>query len=189
MAPREPGDDEVGLRPVLYKVAASLDGYIAGPDGELDWIRGGSFDELKATYASVDTALLGRRTYELTLRPGAPPWPADWSIVVFSGSLAPEEHPDVRVVRDDAAATVAELRRQPGRTIWLFGGASLFRSLLEAGQVDIVEVTIIPVLLGGGVPLLEAGSSQTRLTLEAARPHPGGAVTLRYRVSGPEPER
>src|SRR6185503_11979064 len=134
------------MRRVLYRVAASLDAYIAGQRGEIDWIVRDPTVDFAALYASVDTVLLGRRTYELTQQPGAPPWPAGWHIHVFSRTLAPEQHPGVTVVSRDAEATVAALRAGSGREIWLFGGGSLFRSLLEGKQVDIVEVVVIPVL-------------------------------------------
>jgi dihydrofolate reductase len=167
------------MRRVLYRVAASVDGYIAGPRGELDWIVRDPAVDLTKVYESVDTVLLGRRTYELTRQPGAPPWPRGWQIYVFSRTLKPEEHPGVTVVRADAGPRVAALRAAPGREIWLFGGGSLFRSLLEAGQVDLVEVVVVPVLLGGGIPLLEAGAPLTRLALEDIQRYPSGLLGLR----------
>jgi dihydrofolate reductase len=170
------------MRRVLYRVAASVDGYIAGPRGELDWIVRDPAVDLTKVYESVDTVLLGRRTYELTRQPGAPPWPRGWQIYVFSRTLKPEEHPGVTVVRADAGPRVAALRAAPGREIWLFGGGSLFRSLLEAGQVDLVEVVVVPVLLGGGIPLLEAGAPLTRLALEDIQRYPSGLLGLRYGV-------
>jgi dihydrofolate reductase len=88
----------------------------------------------------------------------------------------------VTVISGDAGATVAGLRAAPGREIWLFGGGGLFRSLLEAKQVDIVEVAIIPVMLGGGVPLLETGAPLTRLSLVHSQSYPSGLVSLRYEV-------
>jgi dihydrofolate reductase len=170
------------MRRVLYRVAASVDGYIAGPRGELDWIVRDPAVDLTKVYESVDTVLLGRHTYELTRQPGAPPWPRGWQIYVFSRTLKPEEHPGVTVVRADAGPRVAALRAAPGREIWLFGGGSLFRSLLEARQVDLVEVVVMPVLLGGGIPLLEAGAPLTRLALEDIQRYPSGLLGLRYRV-------
>jgi dihydrofolate reductase len=170
------------MRRVLYRVAASVDGYIAGPRGEVDWIVHDSAVDFAKVYESVDTVLLGRRTYELTRQPGAPPWPRDWQIYVFSRTLTPEEHPDVSVVRTDAGPRVAALRAAPGREIWLFGGGGLFRSLLEAKQVDFVEVLVVPVLLGGGIPLLETGAPITRLALEQVKRYPSGLLSLRYRV-------
>ena len=170
------------MRRVLYRVAASLDGYIAGPRGEVDWIVHDPAVDFAKVYEQVDTVLLGRRTYELTRQPGAPPWPRDWQIYVFSRTLTPEEHPGVTVVRVEAGARVAALRAAPGRDIWLFGGGSLFRSLLGAKQVDIVEVLLVPVLLGGGIPLLERGAPLTRLILEGVERYPSGLLSLRYRV-------
>ena len=175
------------MRPVLYRVAASVDGYIAGPRGEVDWIVHDPTVDLAKVYESVDTVLLGRRTYELTRQPGASPWPRGWQIYAFSRTLAPEEHPGVTVVRTDAGPRVAALRAAPGREIWLFGGASLFRSLLRAKQVDFVEVMVIPVLLGGGIPLLEVGAPLTRLALEDVQRYPSGLLGLRYRVPDAAP--
>jgi dihydrofolate reductase len=170
------------MRRVLYRVAASLDGFIAGPRGEVDWIVYDPAVDFTKVYEQVDTVLLGRRTYELTCQPGAPPWPQGWQILVFSRTLAPEEHPGVTVVRAEAGRRVAALRTAPGRDIWLFGGGSLFRSLLGAKQVDLVEVLVVPVLLGGGIPLLKTGAPLTRLALEQVERYPSGLLSLRYRV-------
>lgn len=170
------------MREVLYRVAASLDGYIAGPDGEVDWIVHDSAMDFAKIYGSVDTVLLGRRTYELTRQPGAPPWPPGWQVYVFSRTLPPEEHPGVTVVSVEAGPRVAALRATHGRHIWLFGGGSLFRSLLEARQVDLVDVLVVPILLGGGIPLLETGAPLTRLALEEVERYPSGILSLRYRV-------
>jgi dihydrofolate reductase len=101
---------------------------------------------------------------------------------VFSRTLPPEQHPGVTVVNDDAGPRVAALRAQRGRQIWLFGGAGLFRSLLEAQQVDVIEVLVVPVLLGSGTPLLEPGARMTRLVLEDVERYPSGLLSLRYRA-------
>jgi dihydrofolate reductase len=170
------------MREVLYRVATSLDGYIAGPHGELDWIVHDPSVDFAKVYESVDTVLLGRRTYELTRQPGAPPWPQGWQVYVFSRTLPPQDRSGVTIVSADAGARVAALRAAPGREIWLFGGGSLFRSLLEAKQVDLVEVLVMPVLLGGGIPLLETGAPVTRLALEHVQQYASGLIGLRYRV-------
>ena len=170
------------MREVMYRVAVSLDGYVAGPTGEVDWIVHDPAVNFSALYESVDTVLLGRRTYELTRQPGAPPWPRGWRIYVFSRTLDPAEHPGVVVVAADAGRRVAALRAESGADIWLFGGGSLFRSLLEAGQVDRVDVGVVPVLLGGGIPLLEPGAPRTPLTLEGVQRYPTGLLGLRYRI-------
>src|SRR5919112_5843217 len=120
------------MRRVHYRVATSVDGYIADQRGEFDWIVPEPAIDLSAVYAGVDTVLLGRRTYELTLQPGAPPWPAGWRIYVFSRTLVPAQHPGVTIVSSEAGSIVAGLRAAAGREIWLFGGGGLFRSLLDA---------------------------------------------------------
>ena len=170
------------MRQVLYRVASSIDGYISGPRGEIDWIVHDPTMNLSAVYDGVDTVLLGRRTYELTQQPGAPAWPGGWRIYVFSRTPATKPHPAVTIVNEDPGPIVADLRAGRGKEIWLFGGAGLFRSLLAAKQVDIIELAVSPVLLGGGTPLVEVGAPSTRLALVHSRSHPSGVVTLRYEV-------
>ena len=170
------------MRRVRYNVAASLDGYIAGPDGEFDWIPSDPTVDFAALFAKVDTVLLGRRSFEIT-KAGPAPWAPGTRVYVFSHTLRPEDHPGVTVVTEDAGGVVAGLRAEPGEgEIWLFGGGELFRSLLAAGQVDTVEVTIAPILLGGGVPLLPPGAPRTALALAGTHPYPSGMVTLTYTV-------
>lgn len=172
------------MRRVRYNVAASLDGYIAGPGGEFDWIPADPTVDFAALFANVDTVLLGRRSYEVALQGGAAAWGAGTRVYVFSRTLRPADHPGATIVRDDAGAVVASLRAEPGDgEIWLFGGGALFRSLLAAGQVDAVEITVVPVVLGGGVPLLARGGARTALTLTGTRTYPSGMVTLLYGVT------
>jgi dihydrofolate reductase len=171
------------MRRVRYNVAATLDGYIAGPEGEFDWIPNDPTVDFAAIFAKVDTVLLGRHSFELTRRSGAAPWAPGTRVYVFSRTLRAEDHPGVTLVADDAGRVVAALRAEPGEgEIWLFGGGELFGSLLAAGQVDSVEVTIVPILLGGGVPLLPPTAPRTTLALTATHTYPSGMVTLSYAV-------
>ena len=170
------------MRRVRYRVAASLDGYIAGPRGEIDWIVPDPTVDFAAIYAGFDTVLLGRRTYELTRQPGAPPWPPGWRIYVFSRTLDPAAHPGTTVVRMDAGPTVRALRSESGRDIWLFGGGRLLGSLLAEQVVDQVEVAVMPVLLGGGVPLA-VDAPRTRLRLIRTDATPSGIVNLQYDIA------
>ncbi len=172
------------MRRVRYNVAASLDGYIATADGGYDWIPEDPTVDFGALFATVDTVLLGRHSYEVTRRTSEMAWPVGSRIYVFSTTLRQHEHPGVTVVRDHTADVVAALRAEPGDgDIWLFGGGRLFSSLLAAGQVDRVEVSVVPVLLGGGIPLNLPGTPQAALTLLDTRSYPSGIVMLNYSVN------
>ncbi len=171
------------MRRVRYSVAMSLDGYIAGPNGESDWIVMDPDIDFGALMGAFDTMLLGRKTYEATRGHGGGGMPG-MSVYVFSRTLRQAECKGV-TVSADPAATLAEIKRAEGRDIWLFGGGSLFGSLLQLGLVDAVEVAVIPVLLGGGVPLLPEGSAAKRkLRLAGHRVYPKtGTVSLEYAVA------
>jgi dihydrofolate reductase len=169
------------MRRVRYRVTASLDGHIAGPVGEIDWIVADPSIDFRALYAEFDTVLLGRHTYALTLQPGAPPWPAGWRIYVVSRTLPAEQPAGVTVVRS-VDETVAALRAESGRDIWLFGGGVLAASVLDADLLDRVEVSVMPVLLGGGPRLVAVGAPRTRLKLASSRSSPNGILHLEYEV-------
>jgi dihydrofolate reductase len=170
------------MKRLRYQVAVSLDGFIAGPDGEYDWIVSDSSIDFGALFKEFYTAVMGRRTYEVLTAPGGSGALTGLDVVVFSRSLAPKAAKGIRITKDDASDVVAALKKQPGRDIWLFGGGVLFRSLLDAGLVDTVEVALIPVLLGSGTPLLPPGAP-ARLELFDRRILPAsGIVMLSYRV-------
>ncbi len=171
------------MRRVRYQVATSLDGYIAGPQGEADWIITDPDIDFRALFAQFDTALIGRRTFEAMARgkkkaAGLP----GMRTFVFSRTLRPRDYPKVTVVAENAEQTVSALRAESGKDIWLFGGGLLFRSLLGAGLVDTVELAVIPVLLGEGIPLLPAPARIAKLTLTGHKVYKTGIVLLQYAV-------
>jgi dihydrofolate reductase len=172
------------MRKVRYNVAASLDGYIAGPGGDFSWIPDDPTVDFAAIFARVDTVLLGRHSYETVHAHGAPPpWAPSTRVFLFSRTLRSTDHPDVTAVSGDASTVVEALRGESGDgDIWLFGGGTLFGSLLAAGQVDRVEVTIVPILLGDGIPLLPFGAPPTSLALTHTHVYPSGMVSLQYDV-------
>ena len=102
---------------------------------------------------------------------------------VFSRTLQSDAHPGVTIVGEDAATTLASLRQAPGRDIWLFGGGELFRSLLQIGEVDRIEVGLVPVLIGRGIPFLPGLDRVTRLRLTDTRRYPTGIMMLTYEVA------
>src|SRR5262245_26927947 len=170
------------MRKVAYGGAMSLDGFIAGPNGEYDWIVMDPEIDFAALMARFDTFLIGRKTFEAMRRMGnGAPAPGIRNIV-FSRTLRPEDCPQA-TLSDDAEGLVADLRKQPGKDIALFGGGELFRSLLAAGLVDEVSFSVIPVLLGGGIPLLPSPADRARLKLKAHRVYKKtGTVGLEYVV-------
>ncbi len=171
-------------RRVRYQVAVSLDGFIAGPNGEADWIVMDPSIDFGALFEEFDTALMGRKTYEVMIAQGGSGAMPGLEVVVFSRTLPSSSRKGVRIANGDPRAVVSALKTKPGRDIWLFGGGALFRSLLDARLVDTVEVAVVPVLLGSGVPLLPPGGS-TKLVLSDQKTLPtSGIVVLSYSVPG-----
>ena len=171
-------------RRLRYQVAVSLDGFIAGSKGEYDWIVMDPAIDFAAMYKEFDTAVMGRKTYEVMTAQGGHGKIPGLEVIVFSRTLPPAAYPGVRIVHDDPREVVSKLKMKTGRDVWLFGGGVLFRLLLDAGLVDTVEVAVIPVLLGSGIPLLPPGAA-TKLILADHQVLPAsGIVALSYSVPG-----
>jgi dihydrofolate reductase len=169
------------MRRLRYSVAMSLDGFIAGPKGEYDWIVMDPDFDWKALYGQFDTLLMGRLTYDTMRERGMSPKSMGMKAVVVSTTLIPNQHKDVTVVGSSVPETVAALKAEPGKDIWLCGGGVLFRYLLDAGQVDGIDIAVVPVLLGSGVPLVPEGQ-RYRLKLVESKTRPSGIVMLKYDV-------
>jgi dihydrofolate reductase len=170
------------MRELVYSVAASLDGFIAGPNGEYDWIIQDPTMDFGEIFRQFDTAVMGRNCYEGMLRLGHSPKELGMKTYVASTTLIPAQHPEVSIISTDVAKTVADLKRKSRKSIWLFGGGTIFRSLLDAGLVDRVEVSVIPILLGGGVPLVPPGR-RWPLNFKDSRTFPSGIVSLTYGIA------
>ena len=165
-----------------YQVAVSLDGFIAGPNGDYDWIVMDPAIDFTALHKMFDTAVMGRKTHAMMTAQGGTGAMPGLEVIVFSRTLPPAERKGIRITGEDPATVVAALKKRPGKDIWLFGGGELFRTLLDASLVDTVEVAVIPVLLGSGVPLLPPGGS-TKLVLADQKTLPkSGIVVLSYGV-------
>jgi dihydrofolate reductase len=169
------------MRQLRYSVAASLDGYIAGPKGEFDWIVVDPEIDFADMYAGFSGLVMGRRSYDVYVSTGGGVGPA-LPTYVYSRTL-PEGDRDGVTFASDAVSHVRRLKAADGKPLWLWGGGELFRGLAAAGLVDGIDVAIIPILLGGGLPLLPTPGPRLRLRLRAHRLYEGtGTLMLEYDV-------
>jgi dihydrofolate reductase len=165
-----------------YSVATSLDGYIAGPNGEFDWITIDPDIDFAAMYAAFGGILMGRRSFEVfTATGGAEGGPIP--TYVYSRSLPVGTREGVTFV-NDAVPHVRTLKAGPGeKPLWLWGGGEFFRSMAAAGLVDGVDVAVIPIVLGGGIPLVATPGPRLSLRLKTHRLYAKtGTLSLEYDV-------
>lgn len=167
---------------VRYRVAMSLDGYIAGLGGEIDWIVPDPAIDFGALFAQFDTFIMGRRTFELTLQPSSPPFPPGSKVFVVSRTLREADHPNVSVLTEVSPGAIGRVREAAEKDVWLFGGGQIFRSLLDQGLVDTIEVALMPVVLGAGVPMVAYHARPSRLRLMSHKVYGSGIVALDYAV-------
>ena len=149
------------------------------PIHDARWITMDPDVDFSSVFKQFDTILVGRGTFEPMVAAGRTSMPGMKTIVV-SRTLRPEDHPDVVIV--PGIEVLTDLKASPGKDIWLFGGGKLFRSLAEAGMVDTVEVSVIPILLGDGVPLAPNLSKWINLSLVNHKVYSSGAVSLEYAI-------
>jgi len=170
------------MRRVQYSVAMSLDGYIADPNGGYEWIVIDPEIDFDAMFKGFDSVLMGRKSYDAAVKQGGYGMPGKKTYVI-SRTLRQPDCPEA-TVSDDPKKTVAALKKEKkGKDIWLFGGGELFRSLLHLGLVDVIEVAVIPVLLGKGLPMLPSPATLAKLKLTKHRIYrKTGTVLLTYAV-------
>jgi dihydrofolate reductase len=171
------------MRLVRFGGAMSLDGYIAGPNGEYDWIVMDPEIDFAGLMKQFDTFLIGRKTFDAMKRMGNDGKSMRGiTNIVLSRTLRQSDYPTVRI-ESHAVRLVTELKEHPGKDIAIFGGGELFRSLLAEGLVDRIEMSLIPVLLGGGIPLLPPPAGRAKLKLRASRVYEKtGTVGLEYDI-------
>lgn len=176
---------------VVYYVAASLDGYIATSDGGLEWLSpfeaAGEDYGYNDFYAGVDAIFIGRRTYELVRE--MPSWPyAGKPCWVFGRGTVEPLGPDVTLTGKEPGAVLAELEAQGVRRAWLVGGGRLASAFRAAGLITEYIVSVVPVILGSGIPLFDAEGPVEGLRLVESKVFPVGMVQLRYLSNRPAGE-
>jgi dihydrofolate reductase len=178
-------------RKIIVYAATSADGFIARPDGDIDWLTSRpapkGFYGIGEFAASIDTKILGRKTYEKSLTLGAK-FDGKTKIYVFSArSPAAAPHAGVEFVSEPIEAFARRLRAARGKDIWMMGGGGIIGSFLEAGAIDQFIINVMPVLIGEGIPLIALGYRHVPLKLLSTRQFDDGVVQLHYEVPGPVP--
>jgi len=176
------------MRLVTFGVANSLDNFIARPDGAVDWLVWD--DEVaeitKKFWKTIDTVVMGRKTYEVAAGSGSGAYPGVKNYV-FSRTLKLPRSKEVEVISQDAAEFVGQLKNEPGKGICVMGGGELAHSLFQARLIDQIGLNIQPVLLGSGVPLFYEMNAQLDLKLLEHKRLKNGGVFIFYRVKKPKP--
>lgn len=174
------------MRTVTYGAACSLDGFIAGTDGAIDWLHFSKDvqDVMSKYWKSVDTILMGRKTWDFAVSQGGGGGggSSKMTTYVFSRTLKSVSGKGVHLISSDPGAFVRELKQKPGRDICVLGGGELAQSLFEAGVIDEVGLNVHPILLGSGVPFFRDAGRRIPLELAESRTLDGGCVLATYRV-------
>lgn len=183
------------MRKVKYSVANSLDDFIARQDGAVDWLFMDGDYGMREFFASIDTVLLGRKTYEFALshspkprksrsKKGKGQRASGWGMksYVFSRTMKKAADEGVSIISENAGEFVRNLKAEAGKDIWLMGGGELARSLFAENLVDEISLAIHPVLLGSGIPLFPDIGKQIDLELIDCKTHKNGVVQVAYRV-------
>ena len=173
-------------RKVIAHIATSADGYIARPDGDLDWLTSRPAPEgfygMNAFMKSIDTQVLGRKTYEASLRLGAK-FDSKIRNIVFTRHAPPLDAPPcVEFVSDAVGPFVNRLRTQAGKDIWLVGGGEIIASFLDEGAIDEFVVSVAPVFIGDGIPLIARRHRHVPLHLRSVEQFEDGLVQVHYAV-------
>jgi dihydrofolate reductase len=170
------------MRKVILSLSMSLDGYIARPNGEIDFLDMPKDYSMAAFFAAVDTAVMGRKSLEAGLKMSGGTLPAmAMDLCVFSRTKPPGKCEGWTFVDESPAEFVAKLRKRAGKDIWLMGGGELTRDFLKADLVDEIHLGIMPVLLGAGIPLFPTGFQQRNFSMIENETCSNGMIALKYK--------
>jgi dihydrofolate reductase len=169
------------MRKIILQLAVSLDGFIEGPNGEYDWCFTDQDYGMSEFLQRVDSMFIGRKSYELTLTMGEEAMPGFPKLTeyVFSNTLK-EVKPGAILINGNVESEVKRIKNEPGKDIWLFGGASLTASLLNIGLIDEIILAVHPLILGAGKPLFSKIQNRVPLTLADTKTYSSGLVMLSY---------
>jgi dihydrofolate reductase len=178
-------------RKIIVQLAMSADGYIARPDGDVEWLnRRARLDYgMGAFYRTIDTILLGRKTYDWSMeycrknRIEGGIFDRNKIHYVFSRKPPKKAAPGVQFVRGPVKAFARRLRARPGKHIWMMGGGELIASFLDAGEIDEFDIHVVPVMIGKGIPLVAPRHRDVSLRLRLSKKYADGVVRLRYEVA------
>jgi|SRR5579884_3789416 len=172
-------------RKIIASLAISADGYIARPDGGVEWLNRpmpkGAYG-MGVFMRSVDTILMGRRTYDFAVKMGGLEKYGKFKYYAFSSHPPADPFPGFEFVTEPIPEFVAELRARKGKNIWMMGGGSIIASFLDAGAIDEFSIHVIPVMIGEGIPLVAPRHRDIALDLITTHCFPDGVVHLNYRV-------
>ena len=172
-------------RKIIVYIATSADGYIARPDGNVDWLnrpmpKGGY--GMNAFARSIDTILWGRKTYDFAAKMGGVGAYGKVKHYAFSRQPPSDPLPGVEFVSESIPEFVGKVQAMRGKNIWMMGGAGIIASFLDAGAIDEFSIHVIPVMIGEGIPLVAPRHRNIPLELISARSFPDGVVHLNYSV-------
>lgn len=171
------------MRKLILGLAITLDGYIEGPKGEYDWCFTDQDYGLNDFFKRIDASFIGRKSYEIMQQhhgeavPGMPVLKE----YVFSETLSSVKG-GAELISGDSMAKARKIKNQPGKDIWLFGGASLSESMMKAGLVDELWLSIHPILLGSGKQLFNGQENRIKLKLLESKTYETGLVSVRYQI-------
>ena len=169
------------MRKVVLGLGISLDGYIARRNGAVDFLFMPKDYSMAEFFAGVDTALMGRKTYDIAKKLGGGSFGPKMAAYVFSRKRPPGDRDGVTFTNRSPAVLVGQLRKRDGKDIWLMGGGELIRDFLKADLVDELYIGIVPVLLGEGIPLFPAGFPQREFALIENKSFSRGLIALKYK--------
>jgi dihydrofolate reductase len=169
------------MRKIVLGLGISLDGYIARPDGSVDFLFMPKDYSMAEFFATIDVAILGRKTYDVAKAMGGGGFGGNVKYYVMSRKLPAGEREGLIFTRESPAALTAKIRQQKGKDIWLMGGGELAREFLRDDLVDELYIGIVPVLLGEGIPLFPAGFPQRNFALIENKSFSRGLIGLKYR--------